>query len=183
MREADDDRDRENRVHAPWRFGGAEQFLPPDRIEADRTGRDHIAECEHHRRNEYGGEQQRFEPAAAGQVGAHHQERENAAERDRDEQHPGRDDERVLQRGPEVGVAENEFEAGKTERAFGVEERRVQHALEQNEAERQRHRDGQHRDDEPAQQPRERLQTAARQRAYRSRRRPREVGHRGVRLR
>jgi len=167
VREADDHRDREDRIDVPRHALRAEQFLEPHRVEADRAGRDHVAEREHHRRHEHGREQQRFEPAAAGQVGAHHQECEDAAERDRDEQHPAGDDERVLHGRPEVGVAEDETEAFDAERLAGVEERRGQQALEQDEAERQRDRDGQHRDDDPAQHAGERLQAACGQRGNR----------------
>ncbi len=150
MRQADDDRDFEDRIDRPWSAIEAGQLLEPHGIETDRSRCDHVTECEHHRRDKDGCEQQRFEPAASRQVRAHHQERKDAAERDRDEQHSAGDDERVLQRRPEVTVFENEPVTRDTEGPVGIEERCVQETLDHDKRQRQQHRHRQHRDHNPA---------------------------------
>ncbi len=134
MGQAGDDGDAGERVDVPGHE--PEQLLGPDRIEADRPGRDDVAEAEHHRRDEHRNQQQRLDPAAPRQVGPDHQEGEDAAERHRDQRHRAGDHERVLERVPEVVVGEDELERADAE-AMRREERRVEQALIEDEPERE----------------------------------------------
>src|SRR5207249_1370248 len=97
---------------------------------------DDVSEGDHHRRQEDGHEQRRLQPAAAGKVGAHDQEREECSERDRDGRHPRGDDEGAPERAVEVGVDEHELIRGKRQLRAGLEERTVEKALVEDDDER-----------------------------------------------
>jgi hypothetical protein len=123
----------------------AEQLVHPGRVEAHRSHRHHVAEAHHHRRHEDRHQQQRRDPAAARQVGAHHQEGQHAAQRHRDRGQAGGQQHAVLEGQPEVGVVEDEAEGVQPEHLVGHEERRRQDALVEDQEQRQEDRQaGQH---------------------------------------
>ena len=148
VREPGDHADRHERVDAPGR--AAEEVRRPDGVEPDGTGGDDVAEGEHHRRDEARHEDQRLDPALAGQVGALHHEREQAAQWHRDDDHHRGQQERVGEGAPEVRIREDErvrLEAGRFAR---IEERRGEEALVEDERQRREHRRGRHQDREAA---------------------------------
>ncbi|MCY1536373.1 hypothetical protein D9M68_718290 [compost metagenome] len=142
VRQAGDDDDAGQRIDVPGHE--AQQVLHPGREKADGAGGHHVAEAQHHGRHEHGHQDQRLDPAAAGQVRADHQEGQHAAQRDGDDGQAEGEDEAALQGLVEIGVRENEAECVQAEDLGRGKERRGEKALDDDE--RQRHVNRQGRD-------------------------------------
>ncbi len=145
VREPRDHRDARERVDVPGHV--AEEVLGPQRIEADRPHRHDVAERQHHRRHEHGDQHQHFDDALARQVGAGKQERERGAERQRDQRHAGGDDDRIDDGVPEIRVVEDEAVRTETQMPRGIEERRRQKALPEDQQHRRQDHQRGDRDD------------------------------------
>ena len=105
MRQASNDHDARHIVDVPRHK--ADQRLRPQGQKAHRTGGHHIAKAEHHRRYENGDQDQRFNQAAAGQVGANHQKRQHATQRNGDDDQPEGENKTAFQRLIEIRVGED----------------------------------------------------------------------------
>ena len=134
VRKPGDDRDARERIDVPRH--AAEDRARPRRIEPDRPHGDDVTEGEHHRRDEHGNEHQDFDGALRRQIGSGEQKRERSAQRQRDQHHAGRDHERIRECRPKIRVLENERVGVETEMLRGIEERRVEEALPEDEPER-----------------------------------------------
>lgn len=125
-----------------------------DGNEAGRPDRDRIPESEHQRRNEHRNQHDDFQRLAEMHIGAGEQERECRAQRDGDRHHAHGHDDRVPQGVVEHRVDENIFVCAQAEAGARAEERTIEKALVDDQADGREDAQRQEPDDEPAEEQR-----------------------------
>src|SRR5262249_17646026 len=130
--------------------GGAGGLVERGGEDPDRSRRDHVSECEHHRGEKDRDQHHRFEHPSARQIGSYEQKGEDAAERHRDQRHPHRD-QSSRSKGPvEVRIGKDKRKRRGRGLRRGLEKRRTQNALVENDPQRQQHRRRRDQDDQYA---------------------------------
>ena len=140
MRDMGEPRDhdqRQQRIEIPRHK--ADEVLGKRREDPDRTDCHDITERDHHRRDEDRNQYQRLEVVPSGNVGPHHQEGEQGAERHGDRGHAAGNHNRRPERLPEIRVVKYERVGGEAEFRRRIEKWRGEKALIDDKRKRRRH--------------------------------------------